>query len=241
MKKRLPAPLLCLWIVLIFFLGCDHNSAEVPVDPYRDAVEDALFSDEDEICDCLVAITHDNDDLSWSGGMVLVVTFTSFPESFPEGETIQTWWGDTWVTTVPELKEFYEEIRLSVDDPMLRVEQVLGLPKNSAKEWFAELWVHPRDLFRPCPDSEITDSACELTFPHSATAEYMDWFNDQIIASYFQEPTYPWTRLGYTYDWGNPNDEIGLSEFIIKQDAEVLVERLESFEQYLDVGSHLNY
>ncbi|MCX5839251.1 MAG: hypothetical protein NTW71_12160 [Deltaproteobacteria bacterium] len=26
---------------------------------------------------------------------------------------------------------------------------------------------------------------------------------------------YPWPRFGYTYDWGNPEKSIGLSEFVI--------------------------
>ena len=29
---------------------------------------------------------------------------------------------------------------------------------------------------------------------------------------------YPWTRLGYTYDWGNPRNLVGLSEFVLRID-----------------------
>ncbi|MBF0495604.1 MAG: hypothetical protein HQK58_03355 [Deltaproteobacteria bacterium] len=29
---------------------------------------------------------------------------------------------------------------------------------------------------------------------------------------------YPWTRLGYTYDWGNAENHVGLSEFVIRID-----------------------
>lgn len=31
---------------------------------------------------------------------------------------------------------------------------------------------------------------------------------------------WPWTRLGYTYDWGNPKNHVGLSEFVIWVDPE---------------------
>ena len=34
---------------------------------------------------------------------------------------------------------------------------------------------------------------------------------------------FPWTRLGYTYDWGNSTSEIGLSEFVIKNNSQVTV------------------
>jgi len=234
MKKRLFPPWLCvLLVVLIVGSGCEHEKYEAPMDLYHNAVEDAIFADPGEICDCLVAITQDNDDLEWNDGMVLVVTFTRFPDSYPEGESIQIWWGETWVTAVPELKTYYEGITVPGDNPVLRIEQVLGLPKDSGNEWFAELWVNPDDLYRPCPDSEITDTVCELTFPDNATDAHIDWFNNQIIESYFQEQKYPWTRLGYTYDWGDPVNEIGVSEFIIRQGAEVRVERLEKIEDYL--------
>ena len=31
---------------------------------------------------------------------------------------------------------------------------------------------------------------------------------------------YPWTRLGYTYDWGNSQDHAGVSEFVLRIDPE---------------------
>jgi len=31
-----------------------------------------------------------------------------------------------------------------------------------------KMWVSPDDLFRPCPDPEINDSECEITYPESA-------------------------------------------------------------------------
>ena len=44
--------------------------------------------------------------------------------------------------------------------------------------------------------------------------EYEAWFNGNIIYSYFTSD-YPWTRLGYTYDWAEDSDEYGLTEFLI--------------------------
>jgi len=37
---------------------------------------------------------------------------------------------------------------------------------------------------------------------------------------------YPWTRLGYTYDWGNPDSEVGLSEFVITAGATIKIENV---------------
>ena len=44
----------------------------------------------------------------------------------------------------------------------MRLEKLLGLPPNSGKTKFVEIWVRPQDLFRPSPDPEITDCVAEL-------------------------------------------------------------------------------
>jgi hypothetical protein len=53
------------------------------------------------------------------------------------------------------------------------------------------------------------------------------WYTDLVKSSYtIQDPEAPntwgspWTRLGYTYDWGNPKGHVGLSEFVIWVDPE---------------------
>ena len=51
-------------------------------------------------------------------------------------------------------------------------------------------------------------------------AHYWSWFEHQALVSYSLRPGCPWTRLGYTYDWGNAQHDdslskYGLSEFLI--------------------------
>lgn len=43
---------------------------------------------------------------------------------------------------------------------------------------------------------------------------------------------YPWTRLGYTYDWGNPRREIELSEFVIREPAMVQIRAVTATDDY---------
>jgi hypothetical protein len=43
---------------------------------------------------------------------------------------------------------------------------------------------------------------------------------------------YPWTRLGYTYDWGNPESEVGLSEFVVAAGSMVGIEAVSDNETY---------
>ncbi|HEY9747570.1 MAG TPA: hypothetical protein V6C63_02635, partial [Allocoleopsis sp.] len=72
---------------------------------------------------------------------------------------------------------------------------------------------------------------------------YQEWFSAQFASRY---PTtgksYPWTQLGYTYDWGNQADwqglephrpaHVGLSEFVIRQGSVVTVRSTQSTEAY---------
>ncbi len=225
--------LLSILPITMFVFGCNDYPADSIDEQYAAAVSDAVFIAAEEINENLISITHDNDEIIWNNGMVLVVTFTKYPESYTPGETIETWWGETWVTVVPELQTFFENNVGDTDNYLLRTEQLLGLPQNTGYEWFAEMWVNPDDLFRPCPDSDITDSVCEVDFPADASAEYIDWFNNLILQSYFQEPNYPWTRLGYTYDWNTSTSEVGVSEFIIRQHSQVVVESLQRVDEYL--------
>ena len=43
---------------------------------------------------------------------------------------------------------------------------------------------------------------------------------------------YPWSRLGYTYDWGNPESEVGLSEFVVAAKSKVVIEKVYSNAEY---------
>lgn len=204
-------------------------------DVYHRAIEDARIAEPDEICTNLVAIVGYNKNLAWEGepgrSRVLVVTWTSWEGYNSEVGQSVNGTREVWVTTVPELKEFCAKNRLSGDALTLRLEQLLGLPPGNGKKWLVEIWANPDDLFRPSPDPEITDHEAELNFRKDISAEYARWFNSLEEQSY-GEKGYPWTRLGYTYDWGNPASEIGLSEFVIKAGASVTVHSVSSTGDY---------
>lgn len=142
---------------------------------------------------------------------------------------------DTWVTVVPELKTFFG----GVAPAPLRMAQLLGLPPADAanKKYMIEFWVSPDDLYRPCPDPEMTDHECQVDFPSNqflvfdttnkvyadqscdtgqcGFKDYKGWFENRGNCIYTSAYPYPWTGLGYTYDWGNPLSHVGLSEFVI--------------------------
>lgn len=210
---------------------------------YADALQDAKVALPSEVSDELTPITPENENLVWDDtGRVLMVTWTSYPgyDNQVGQETIIG--RETWVTAVPELRDFCSDFHPTPEEPLaLRLEQLLGLPPMVGKTRFVELWVDPDDIFRPTPDNEITDTVAQLIVPppsaFDSEEDYQfarDWYNSQLAGQRYDDPTqgYPWTRLGYTYDWGNPNSEVGLSEFVIKAKSPAKVERVSTTQDY---------
>jgi hypothetical protein len=190
---------------------------------YHSAVVDAAIAEPSEISKNLVAVVPSNPRLVWKNrddvrnARLLVVTWTNY-NGYDEkiGQTINLS-QEVWVTTAPEVKN-------------------LGLPPKAGKTRFVEMWVKPGDLFRPSADPEITDSEAEIEFRISnkyvkVSDEYIKWYGDLKKQSYGANG-YPWTRLGYTYDWGNNQSHIGVSEFVIMPGAAVEIERISSTKDY---------
>lgn len=205
---------------------------------YFIAIKDAEIAEPEEICMDLTAIVEYNRSLVWKGepghSRVLMVTWTSWKGYSDKKSQEMVIDRDVWVTAVPEIKKFLQQ--QPAKNLSLRLEQLLGLPPGSGKTMFAEIWVNPDDLFRPSPDPEITDHEAELEFPRSerflkVSKEYKNWFLSLKKKSY-DKKGFPWTRLGYTYDWGNPDSEVGLSEFVIKKGAVVEVDSVYLTEDY---------
>lgn len=131
-----------------------------------------------------------------------------------------------WVTVVPDLKERIQALKPA--DVQYRLKQLLGLPPNAEYAYIVEFWVKPEDLFRPCPDREVSDNVCGLDFPVNTPSEYKKWFNDSRIERYYAAKEvyrkYPWTQLGYTYDWDfKSKTPIGMSEFVVDVNKKVIV------------------
>ena len=235
---------------LLLFPGCDKdNVVSSPVekslfDQYKAAIIDAMVADSGEIINTLTPVIPANNKLSWMGTppnqYVLTLIFTKYPDSYPVGDTVLTWWDVTWVTVYPELREWHLANSTTADKFLLRTEQLLGLPPASGNEWIIEAWVMPQEMIRPAYDNEINDNTAGLFFPDSVSQEYLTWFNGNIVYSYFPAKNkngYPWTRLGYTYDWGNTKSEVGLSEYLIKKNSKVIIKSVQKVSDYLKASN----
>lgn len=222
---------------------------------YCDALINTKKAEPEEIWRNLTAIIGHNEKLIWEdrkvNSRVLVSTWTSWNGYEKNlGKSMSTT-RDVWVTVVPDLKEFcreYKNTKYTTEKVSLpyRINQVLGLTpeeiEKNQKRKLVEIWVEPKSLFRPTPDPEITDREAELYFPPSnlfmsVSTKYKYWFFHQWLTN-----DYPWTRLGYTYDWGKHRDwkkidpsrpvNVGLSEFIIRKGTFIKIHSVSKVEDY---------
>ena len=206
---------------------------------YKLSIINSIYPDSSEICTKLVQINDSNKTLirkNINGEEYILVCTWKQNVSFYQKDTVfNTGTYPIWVTTAPELKNRIK--KESPKDVNLRLIQLLGLPPTAQYSYFVEFWVRPVDLFRPCPDKEITDSKCDLCFPEGTDVEHIKWINENRISRYYQCDLYyqyPWGQLGYTYDW-NPRNKshFGLSEFIIGSNKTIYINRIVTTLEYL--------
>ncbi|MDB9316673.1 MULTISPECIES: hypothetical protein [Cyanophyceae] len=202
---------------------------------YITAVEDAKTADESEISTTLQAISNNNPNLKWRDyqgqKQVLMVTWTSWNGYDNQVDLPVELSREAWVTAVPELKTFAQTLNLNPESLTLRLEQYLGLPPHNGKTKFVEMWVNASDLFRPCPDAEVNDTSCDFNFPDTVEPQHQTWINNLQLVSY-GDKGYPWTRLGYSYDWGSLDGEIGASEFVVRKGAKVIISSVKNTVDY---------
>ncbi|MDD5337702.1 MAG: hypothetical protein PHS02_04430 [Candidatus ainarchaeum sp.] len=234
-KALLAAELLVVLGALAFILYITQNPAAQNQSTrtdlqtaYAEAVADAKYATTGEIYHNLTSITPGNAGLMWKDNRALFVTWTSYTgyDNLTGQETNLS--REVWASVDNEIKDFCTSV--PGQNLTLRLEQKLGLPPGSGKTRFVEIYASPSDIFRPCPDPEITDSECGLDYPENVSAEHVLWFEDKNVTSYLGTG-YPWTRLGYTYDWGSSN-HVGMSEFVIRGGAEVMIYNVSSTSQF---------
>ncbi len=151
-----------------------------------------------------------------------------------------------WVTLVPEVQSWCRGALAWPDRSLetqaanaLRVNQRLGIKPGTVASRFVELWVPMDSLLRPCADPSTAKLACDLNPP--LTLERGDitgasWFNWLVTTTNhsYRPGGAPWTRLGYTYDWGE-NETVppyGATEFVLAPSTPYEVASRQSLLEY---------
>lgn len=183
-------------------------------------------------------------------GMVHVVTLTTW--NYAPGE--QTLDRDVWVTAVPEVRDSCNSWREETD-LVMRLRQLLGLRPGDSVAHFVEMRAPAARMFRPtvdpaigtrtpCSAEQARQPGCGLSFPASADTAHRVWMAGQMLFAWKMpdgypnaEPDrrmlgYPWTRLGYTYNWHPGSPRYGASEYLVRGGARVVVTDTFSISRY---------
>jgi hypothetical protein len=169
-----------------------------------------------------------------------VVSLTAFP--YTTGDTKLP--VDLWVTVVPEVQTICQGFS---GDLSLRLRQLLGLHPAKRFSNFVVISVSEGAIFRPAPNPDPTTvlpcsnsipANCGEAFPENVTEKHLRWIAQQMLSHYVisESPLipvgYPWTRLGYTYDWKPGANKYGASEYVIGKGSTIKVLEIIPYQTY---------
>ena len=229
MKKRFAGVAAGLLLSLLL-AGCASEAAASGEELWAAAMADAVFSEDSEVM-ALVCLTADDPQVIWdeAGERVLLVTWHGYEEPCEAGEPLAH--QDIWATSLGELADWYQENSSGVTDWDLRFAQLLGMPDDGSCTRFSAFWISPSEVIRPAYVTDVT-AQMENGYDQITDQTYRTWFDANIIYSYF-ESEYPWTRLGYTYDWSGGDSPYGLTEFLIADGSEAEIAFTYSTEEFV--------
>ena len=140
-----------------------------------------------------------------------------------------------WITPSSQTQTFCKTCQGSLSNSdipaiiklRLRLIQYLGLIlDDSNQSYFVTITAKKSDIIRPCLDREISDDRCNpLTSQQERTSFIKE--NPTLISE-----KYPWTALGYTYDWGKQTENVGASEYVIKSGSTVFIESVKTTKDF---------
>jgi hypothetical protein len=217
--------------VLLSLVGCTSIKPQSNTQQlYEQAIGDSAIASPEKILPLLALPASE------SVTVVSWVTATRIPCAAEQPNCSYSTGADrVWVTLDNEVKQKCQSWKLSGDNLRRRLEQLLGLPMDSPQPYrkvtFITIQV-PRDrLERACLGINEQDSAhphCTLDIQAETSNELKNYVLQQMAGSYVvhnpKGPGYPFTRLGYTYDWNaRSTQHYGASEFLIMPNTSVTV------------------
>lgn len=177
--------------------------------------------------------------------------WTSFYQPHVGGLMTNTVGHESWVTFQPELKQYLNartsEFSAGLSGATMRGEMVLGMTNSASHIWAVELWVPVDALFRPAINWSITETWTDTSWSGHDTngpswfltnygESYYQWFTNRQATIYQGNNAFPWSGLGYSYDWYYPTNSssiVGLSEFVVGGGQGFYVAGASHVDQYL--------
>lgn len=227
--------------VLVLVGGCAMQSQAPPASAdlkqdYERAIHDAAVR-RPQFSVALRAISADQ-------AMVPVATFTEW------GVPATPLSRDTWVSLPEQLREMCR----AKPDPVLAIEQILGLPPMSkpsrpTHQWAVVTFVVARmNIFRPCPGGtdiaaprcsaegvarNLDDATARFLLNQLWTSHRIDFEKPDNMGNMTEDFGYPFTGMGWSYDWDpESSTHIGVSEYVIRAGASVTNPSMVSPDQF---------
>ena len=217
---------------------------------YSKGLAHAQHPTTESICNSLTVVDSKNTKLQWKTingqSYVLAVTWKADTTYYTRQDHYSSTTGlysyntgnyPVFITVAPYLKE-KQYGKLSGNKLTLRLDELLGLPPTAHYSYFLEVWVKPEDIFRPCFDPSVDATTCEFTpsKEDAARGDHMAWMYKYIYNSYADTNImnrYPFSHLGYTYDWCPKNKaHTGLSEFVIGNNKDIYIGKVYTTKGY---------
>lgn len=98
-----------------------------------------------------------------------------------------------------------------------RLCKMLGLETENQRDTLVCIKILSDSLFRPSYNTDITKRTTKADAGSNSQINHLsvkdrNWFHTRQL-----DKSYPWTRMGYTYDWYDMSDNyVGVTEFIVK-------------------------
>lgn len=189
----------------------------------------------------LVVVDPNSDKVTWNTekDKVLMIAAHATPDLYENGVPV-TLDRDVRVFSDREFLDWYKMNKKGVRNWPLRLRQLLGLPREENITHFTTFWVKPQDMIRPAYKTDVANSEMDCRFNEDDDSQLdslgmwlRNWFDDTWAKSYKDEGGYPWTRMGYTYDWGAKGDKYGLSEFLVREESQVIVQTTKDVKAFV--------
>lgn len=192
----------------------------------------------------LVTLTPEDEGVYFDTGTqrVLMVAFLEAVDPFVTSAADKKIFlsGNVWCFSQRELEKWYaKHLNDLGKDLRMRMRMVTGLAPDAAEQYFVTFWASPDDMLRPANVTNPKIDRMEARKPTNA-AERTVTSNTMMNLKQFQldprrkkKTAKVKTRLGYTYDWGRPGHQYGLTEFMVVPFVQIEVVNIYDFQQYM--------
>lgn len=193
--------------VFIALSSCstDGNVTKSKYQRYQEAVEAVKYLTESDIRK--LVLLKDSDPLSSvKGEDVILATFHDAPMFYEKGTDNELKIGAMWTVTLNEIS--HKMTSDSSNCSYNRIIELIGLAPDDTVTSVSVLRVKVKDLYRPAYNPDVTSQKMSFNL-NSEDEDFVRFFKGNFV-----DNPYPWTALGYTYDYGK-EDHYGVSEFVL--------------------------